>query len=287
MRQLKISKQITARLHKSIEIYLKEISKEEMVTPQEEVELARRIKSGDEIALERLVRANLRFVISVAKQYQHHGLELEDLINEGNLGLIEAAKRFDETRGFKFISYAVWWIRQSIIKAIVEKSRKIKLPANKAMAARKLAEAAIELEQSSERVATDEEIGEVMDMTAKEVRDILNSSQIPSSLDAPVGNNDDARSMVEVVPDDSFSAPTEPLINESLRKEIEYALSKISDKEAEIIRLSFGLNCSYPMSLEDIGLKIGVGKDRVRQIRGNALKKIRKHANLEALKAFL
>jgi RNA polymerase primary sigma factor len=287
MRALKISKQITRRVNKSIEIYLREVSKEPLLTPEEEVELAQRIRKGDDEAFEQLVRCNLRFVISVAKQYQNNGLPLEDLINEGNLGLIEAAKRFDETRGFKFISYAVWWIRQSILKAISDKKNKIRLPANRMKLANKIAQAVIQLEQENERQATEEEIAELLKLPPKEVARMMMMRNQESSLDAPLSNEKDASEMKEVMEDKNIPSPTKPLKEESLKKEISSALSRLNKIEAKVIRLSFGLDDTYPVSFDDIAKELGVSTGRVRQIRKKGLRKLKTSPNLKFLKAYL
>ncbi len=287
MRQLKITKQITNRDSKSLERYLQEVSKEPMVTAEEEVELAKRIKEGDEVALRRLVNANLRFVISTAKQYQHHGLKLEDLINEGNLGLIEAAKRFDETKGFKFISYAVWWIRQSILKAIGEQSRLVRIPSNRINDIRKIAETASQLGQEFEREATEEEISEILSMNSTNVRNIISFSSKHVSIDAPIGNDDENGSMVNMMEDDEMPEPMDHLLQESLTKEIEMALSAINDRDAEVIRLSYGLDGKVPMSIDDISDKFGISRNRVRQIKDKTIQKLRKSSNLEQLQSYL
>lgn len=287
MRQLKITKQITNRDSKSLERYLQEVSKEAMVTAEEEVELAKRIKQGDEEALKRLVNANLRFVISTAKQYQHHGLKLEDLINEGNLGLIEAAKRFDETKGFKFISYAVWWIRQSILKAIGEQSRLVRIPSNRINDIRKIAETASELSQEYEREATEEEISELLQMESSNVRNIISYSSKHVSIDAPIGNEDDGGSMVNMMEDQNISKPMDDLLQESLSKEIEMALSTINERDAEVIRLSYGLDGKVPMSIDDISDRFGISRNRVRQIKDKTIQKLRKSSNLKQLQSYL
>ena len=287
MRNLKISKQITDRSGKSIEAYLREVAVQPMITVDEEVDLAQRIKQGDLVALEKLVRANLRFAISVAKQYQHHGLPLEDLISEANIGLIKAAERFDETRGFKFISYAVWWIRQSILKAISEKSRRIRLPINRAKLAKEIANAALKIEQLHERTATEDEIGELVDMTPQEVREVIDLTQRARSIDAPMMEGEDSFSMKDVIEDENIPNPSEGLIKESLNMELESVLSSLGEKDAEILKLSFGLNGNYPMSLEDIGVKLEMSKERVRQLREKALKKLRHSSKSRKLRPFL
>ena len=287
MRNLKISKQITDRSGKSIEAYLREVAIQPMITVDEEVALAQRIKQGELDALERLVRANLRFAISVAKQYQHHGLPLEDLISEANIGLIKAAERFDETRGFKFISYAVWWIRQSILKAISEKSRRIRLPINRAKLAKEIANAALKIEQLHERSATEDEISELVDMTPKEVREVIDLTQRARSIDAPMMDGEDNFSMKDVIEDENVPNPSEGLIKESLNTELENVLASLGEKDAEILKLSFGLNGNYPMSLEDIGVKLEMSKERVRQLREKALKKLRHSSKSRKLRPFL
>ena len=287
MRQLKITQQITDRSGKSIEAYLKEVARESTITPEEEVALAKRIRNNDEVALEKLVVANLRFVISVAKQYQNFGLELEDLINEGNLGLIEAARRFDETRGFKFISYAVWWIRQSILKAIAEKTRKIRIPANRSKLAREIAQASLKIEQKYERRATDEELSELLEISPEDIRELINITQKQGSIDAPLTQEDERFSLGDMLEDKNISEPGDDLMKESLNQEIEFALADLDVKEAEVIRLSFGLNRVHPMSLEDIGDQLGLGQERVRQIRNKGLRKLKKSANLKLLKSYL
>jgi len=287
MRNLKISKQITDRSGKSIEAYLREVAVQPMITVDEEVSLAQQIKQGDLDALEKLVRANLRFAISVAKQYQHHGLPLEDLISEANIGLIKAAERFDETRGFKFISYAVWWIRQSILKAISEKSRRIRLPINRAKLAKEIANAALKIEQQHERSATEDEIGELVDMSPKEVREVIDLTQRARSIDAPMMDGEDNFSMKDVIEDENIPNPTEGLIKESLNMELENVLSSLGEKDSEILKLSFGLNGNYPMSLEDIGVKLEMSKERVRQLREKALKKLRHSSKSRILRPFL
>ncbi|MDZ4844512.1 MAG: RNA polymerase sigma factor RpoD/SigA [Chitinophagales bacterium] len=287
MRNLKISKQITDRSGRSIEAYLREVAIQPMITIEEEVYHAKRIKQGDMDSLEKLVRANLRFAISVAKQYQHHGLPLEDLISEANIGLIKAAERFDETRGFKFISYAVWWIRQSILKAISEKSRRIRLPINRAKIAKEIADAAVRIEQFHERTATEEEIGEMVNLTPNEVREVLDMTQKSRSIDAPMSEGEEDYSMKDFMEDVNVPKPNEKLERESLLIEIDNMLSSLGDKDAEILKLSFGLNGNYPMSLEDIGVKLDMSKERVRQLREKALKKLRHSTKSKRLKNYL
>ncbi|MEO0469619.1 MAG: RNA polymerase sigma factor RpoD/SigA, partial [Bacteroidota bacterium] len=252
MRQLKISKQITNRESQSLDKYLQEIGKVELLTPDEEVELARRIKQGDQIALEKLTKANLRFVVSVAKQYQNQGLSLGDLINEGNLGLIKAAKRFDETRGFKFISYAVWWIRQSILQALAEQSRIVRLPLNRVGALNKIGKAFSKLEQEFEREPSPEEISEVLEnMSEDEISDTLKISGRHVSVDAPFVQGEENR-LLDVLENDAEPNPDNQLINESLSKEVERALSTLTQREAEVIRLYFGIGVEHSLTLEEI-----------------------------------
>lgn len=286
MRQLKISKQFTNRENKSLDKYLNEISKVEMITPSEEVELAIRIKKGDQRALEKLVNANLRFVVSVAKQYQNQGLTLGDLINEGNMGLIKAAQRFDETRGFKFISYAVWWIRQSILQALADQSRLVRLPLNKVGSLSKISAASIALEQQFERKATDQEIAERLDVSPQEVTSTLSSSGKHISIDAPINEDEDA-TLLTILPNDHEPEPDKGLIHQSLQMEISRVVSILSEKEREIIKLYFGLEGHQPHSYEDISEKIKLTRERVRQIKEKALKKLRKSTKSRILKAYL
>lgn len=286
MRQLKITKQLTNRDSKSIDKYLSDVSKEEMITPEEEVDLAVRIKKGDEIALNKLVNANLRFVISVAKQYQGHGLTLEDLIAEGNIGLITAAKRFDETKGFKFISYAVWWIRQSIMQAIAENSRVVRLPLNKVSAIQKIASAFSKLEQQYERTPSNEEISEVLETSSDSVADLFNYSQKQVSVDAPMVEGEE-NSLLHVLENSNSINPSDGLVRESLCRDIERVLVSLKSREAEVIRLSFGLNGEPPMTLEEIANRLGLTRERIRQIREKALRVLRKKANSRLLKHYL
>jgi RNA polymerase primary sigma factor len=286
MRNLKITKQITNRAGKSMEIYLKDVSRENMVTPEEEVELSRRIHDGDEEALRRLINGNLRFVISVAKQYQHTGIPLEDLINEGNIGLITAAKRFDATRGFKFISYAVWWIRQSILKAISEKSRRIRVPANKTRDTRAIAEAAMTIEQRQERTASPEEIAEILGMDVRDVKQLMTYSQKELSINSNISSDDDTRSMLDIMEDESSPSPEGEMLDLSLTQEIDHALSKIDQKDAYILSLFYGLKDNYPKTLADIGKKLGISSESVRKRRDRALRNL-KRQSVEDLKAYL
>jgi RNA polymerase primary sigma factor len=287
MRQLKISKQITNRESQSLDKYLQEIGKVELLTPDEEVELARRIKQGDQIALEKLTKANLRFVVSVAKQYQNQGLSLGDLINEGNLGLIKAAKRFDETRGFKFISYAVWWIRQSILQALAEQSRIVRLPLNRVGALNKIGKAFSKLEQEFEREPSPEEISEVLEnMSEDEISDTLKISGRHVSVDAPFVQGEENR-LLDVLENDSEPNPDNELINESLSKEVERALSTLTQREAEVIRLYFGIGVEHSLTLEEIGEKFDLTRERVRQIKEKAIRRLRHTSRSKGLKTYL
>lgn len=286
MRQLKISKQFTNRENKSLDKYLNEISKVEMISPGEEVELAKRIKENDQAALEKLVTANLRFVVSVAKQYQNQGLTLGDLINEGNLGLIKAAQRFDETRGFKFISYAVWWIRQSILQALADQSRLVRLPLNKVGSLSKIGNAAAELEQKYEREATTAEIAEKLDLPGQEVETTLSSSSRHLSIDAPINEDEDAN-LLTLLPNHQEPNPDVDLLHESLQKEITRVISLLADKEREIVKLFFGLENNAPHSYEDISEKVNLTRERVRQIKEKALRKLRKSSKSRLLKSYL
>ncbi len=287
MRQLKISKQITNRESQSLDKYLQEIGKVELLTPDEEVELARRIKQGDQVALEKLTKANLRFVVSVAKQYQNQGLSLGDLINEGNLGLIKAAKRFDETRGFKFISYAVWWIRQSILQALAEQSRIVRLPLNRVGALNKIGKAFSRLEQEFEREPSAEEIAEVLEnMSEDEIADTLKISGRHVSVDAPFVQGEENR-LLDVLENDAEPNPDNTLINESLSKEVERALSTLTQREAEVIRLYFGIGVEHSLTLEEIGEKFDLTRERVRQIKEKAIRRLRHTSRSKGLKTYL
>jgi RNA polymerase primary sigma factor len=253
MRQLKITKQVTNRETASLDKYLQEIGRVDLITAQEEVELAQRIKAGDEVALEKLVKANLRFVVSVSKQYQNQGLTLPDLINEGNLGLIKAAQRFDETRGFKFISYAVWWIRQSILQALAEQSRIVRLPLNKIGSINKINKAFSSLEQTYGRPPTVQEIADELEITENEVKQSMENAGRHLSMDAPLKDEDGSSNMYEVMESNSNPKPDRELMNESLRKEIERSLTTLTVREADVVRLYFGLSGAHPMTLEEIG----------------------------------
>ncbi|MCS6823375.1 MAG: RNA polymerase sigma factor RpoD/SigA [Cytophagaceae bacterium] len=286
MRQLKISKQITNRESQSLDKYLQEIGKVDLLTPDEEVELAKRIREGDQQALEKLTKANLRFVVSVAKQYQNQGLSLGDLINEGNLGLIKAAQRFDETRGFKFISYAVWWIRQSILQALAEQSRIVRLPLNRVGSLNKISKTFSELEQKYEREPSPDELAEVLDVTTAEVVDTLKISGRHVSVDAPFVQGEE-NSLLDVLENESEATPDAGLINDSLRKEVQRALSTLTQREADVISLYFGLNGEHAMTLEEIGEKFNLTRERVRQIKEKAIRRLRHTSRSKALKPYL
>jgi RNA polymerase primary sigma factor len=286
MRQLKISKQITNRENQSLDKYLQEIGKVDLLTPDEEVELAKRIKEGDQIALEKLTKANLRFVVSVAKQYQNQGLSLGDLINEGNLGLIKAAQRFDETRGFKFISYAVWWIRQSILQALAEQSRIVRLPLNRVGSLNKISKTFSELEQKYEREPSPEELAEVLEVTTAEVVDTMKISGRHVSMDAPFVQGEE-NSLLDVLENDSEETPDSGLITDSLRREVQRALSTLTQREADVITLYFGLNGEHALTLEEIGEKFSLTRERVRQIKEKAIRRLRHTSRSKALKPYL
>jgi RNA polymerase primary sigma factor len=287
MRQLKITKSITNRESQSLEKYLQEIGKVDLLTPEEEVDLAKRIKQGDPIALERLTKANLRFVVSVAKQYQNQGLSLSDLINEGNLGLIKAAQRFDETRGFKFISYAVWWIRQSILQALAEQSRIVRLPLNKVGSLNKINKAFSELEQEFEREPSAEELAELLEIPTEEVETTLGVAARHVSMDAPFVEGED-NSLLDVLENSSTPKTDQELeYRESLRREIERSLSTLTERQASVIKLYFGIGYEHPMSLEDIGEEFGLTRERVRQIKDKAINKLRTANRSKLLKNYL
>lgn len=287
MRQLKITKSITNRESQSLEKYLQEIGKVDLLTPEEEVDLAKRIKQGDQEALERLTKANLRFVVSVAKQYQNQGLSLSDLINEGNLGLIKAAQRFDETRGFKFISYAVWWIRQSILQALAEQSRIVRLPLNKVGSLNKINRAFSELEQEYEREPSPEELALLLELPTEEVETTLGVAARHVSVDAPFVDGED-NSLLDVLENDSTPNTDSGLeYKESLRREIQRSLSTLTDRQCDVIMLYFGIGVEHPMSLEDIGEKFGLTRERVRQIKDKAINKLRSASRSKLLKHYL
>ena len=286
MRQLKISKQITNRESQSLDKYLQEIGTVDLLTPDEEVTLAQRIRDGDQVALEKLTKANLRFVVSVAKQYQNQGLSLGDLINEGNLGLIKAAKRFDETRGFKFISYAVWWIRQSILQALAEQSRIVRLPLNRVGSLNKISKSFSELEQKFEREPSPEEIAEVLELTTSEVVDTLKISGRHVSVDAPFVQGEENR-LLDVLEDEDEASPDQGLMSDSLRKEVQRALSTLTKREGDVITLYFGLNGEQALTLEEIGEKFALTRERVRQIKEKAIRRLRHTSRSKALKPYL
>ena len=286
MRQLKIVKQVTNRESKSLDKYLNDISKIDLITAEEEVELAQRIRQGDQKALEKLTNANLRFVVSVAKQYQNQGLKLPDLINEGNLGLVKAAQRFDETRGFKFISYAVWWIRQSILHALAEQSRIVRLPLNKIGAINKINKTFSYLEQAHERPPSAEEIADELDMTITEVKQSLKNAGRHVSMDTPFEDGESSN-LYDVLQHGESPNPEGSLIQESLNTEIGRILNTLNDKEEKVVRLFFGIDQKSPKSLDEIGQEFDLTRERVRQIREKALRKLKKHADNPLLKSFL
>lgn len=288
MRQLKITKQVTNRETASLDKYLQEIGREELITADQEVELAKLIRNGDQRALDRLTKANLRFVISVAKQYQNQGLTLPDLINEGNVGLIKAAKRFDETRGFKFISYAVWWIRQSILQALAEQARIVRLPLNKIGTINKLNKAFSELEQKLERPPSAEELAEELEISADEVRQSLANTGRHVSMDAPLSEGDESSSsMYDVLPNTYMNSPEIELVHDSLRKDIERSLSTLTVRESEVIRLYYGLNGKHPLTLEEIGEQFDLTRERVRQIKEKAIRRLKHTSRSRMLKSYL
>ena len=288
MRQLKITKQVTNRETASLDKYLQEIGRVDLITAEEEVELARRIKKGDQVALEKLTKANLRFVVSVSKQYQNQGLSLPDLINEGNLGLIKAAQRFDETRGFKFISYAVWWIRQSILQALAEQSRIVRLPLNKIGSINKINKAFARLEQEFERPPTAAELAETLDMTLDEMKQSMKNAGRHVSMDAPLKDGDESSSnMYDVMRTGDTPSPDTELMTESLRKEIERSLRTLTPREGDVIRLYFGLNGEHPMTLEEIGERFDLTRERVRQIKEKAIRRLKHTSRSRILKSYL
>lgn len=285
MRQLKITKSITNRESASLDKYLQEIGKEELITVEEEVDLAQRIRKGDRQALEKLTRANLRFVVSVAKQYQNQGLSLPDLINEGNLGLIKAAEKFDETRGFKFISYAVWWIRQSILQALAEQSRIVRLPLNQVGSLNKINKAFSKFEQEHERKPSPDELAESLDLPADKVADTLRVSGRHISVDAPFVEGED-NSLLDVLINNDSPNADRALMMESLAKEIERALATLTERESDIIRMFFGIGCQE-MTLEEIGERFGLTRERVRQIKEKAIRRLRHTSRSKLLKTYL
>jgi RNA polymerase primary sigma factor len=283
---LRITKQFTNRESQSLDKYLQEIGRVDLLTPEQEIELAIKIRNGDQSSLEKLTKANLRFVVSVAKQYQNQGLSLGDLINEGNLGLIKAAKRFDETRGFKFISYAVWWIRQSILQALAEQSRIVRLPLNRVGALNKIGKAYSNLEQEFEREPSAIELAQELDMDVSEVSDNLKIAGRHVSMDAPFAQGEENR-LLDVIEDEQQPSPDYILMNESLKSEIARALSTLSDREAEVIKLYFGLNKEHSMTLEEIGERFNLTRERVRQIKEKAIRRLRHASRSKNLKTYL
>jgi RNA polymerase primary sigma factor len=286
MRQLKISKSITNRDSASLDRYLADIGKESMISAEEEVELARKIKAGDEEALNKLTTTNLRFVVSVAKQYQNQGISLQDLINEGNVGLIKAAKRFDETRGFKFISYAVWWIRQSILQAIADQSRIVRLPLNQVGVINKIKKETARLEQTLKRLPTTEEIAEAIDMPVYKVSEIMKMNNHPQSIDSPISPNEETR-FVDIFVHDNDEDTDNILIKESLSSEIHDLLKTLPEKEQEVLKLFYGIDTSHEHTLDEIGDRMELSRERVRQIKERALKRLRQNSKNKNLKSYL
>lgn len=287
MRQLKITNQITQRDSQALEKYLQEISKVKLLTAEQEVQLAQRIKEGDSDALENLVKANLRFVVSVAKQYQNQGLPLSDLVNEGNLGLIKAAQKFDETRGFKFISYAVWWIRQSILQGLVEQSRIVRMPMNKVGSYNKITQAMSAFEQEFQREPTHEELEDLLEISSKEIEELIKGASRHISMDAPMGEDGDSGSLYDVLVDDDASDTERRMMKESLKKEINKVLSMLPKRDAEIVMYYYGLKGEGYMTLEEIGKIFDLTRERVRQIKERALRRLRKTTNSRSLKHYL
>lgn len=288
MRQLKITKQVTNRETASLDKYLQEIGRVELINAEEEVELAKKIRLGDQAALEKLTKSNLRFVVSVAKQYQNQGLSLPDLINEGNLGLIKAAQRFDETRGFKFISYAVWWIRQSILQALAEQSRIVRLPLNRIGEINKINKTFAKLEQEYEREPSPSEIAFLLEIKEEDVTDSYRNTGRHLSMDAPLANSDDnTGNMYDLLESDDSPSPEKGLLHESLNREIERALNTLPSREADVLRYSFGLNNEYAMTLEEIAEKFSLTRERVRQIREKAIKRLKHTSRSALLKTYL
>ena len=285
MRQLKIIKSITNRESASLDTYLQEIGREPLITPEEEVELAQKIRKGDHKALEKLTKANLRFVVSVAKQYQNQGLSLPDLINEGNLGLIKAAEKFDETRGFKFISYAVWWIRQSILQALAEQSRIVRLPLNQVGSLNKINKALSKFEQENERLPSSEELSEMIDLPKDKIADTLRVSGRHVSVDAPFVEGED-NSLLDILPNEDSPSADKGLVNESLRTEIERVLYTLAPREREIVKSFFGIG-TQEMTLEEIGERFGLTRERVRQIKEKAIRRLKNPARCDLLRTYL
>ncbi len=286
MRQLKITKSITNRESASLDKYLQEIGREELITAEDEVDLAKKIKKGDQRALEKLVKANLRFVVSVSKQYQNQGLTLPDLINEGNLGLIKAAQRFDETRGFKFISYAVWWIRQSILQALAEQSRIVRLPLNQVGSLNKINKAFSKLEQEFEREPSADELAKLLDIPEEKVHDTMKVSGRHVSVDAPFKDGEDG-TLLDVLSNPDSPRADKLLLNESLQREIERSLSTLTERERDVIKLFFGIGMNHGLTLEEIGAKFDLTRERVRQIKEKAIRRLRHTSRSKLLKAYL
>jgi len=286
MRQLKITKQVTNRDTPSLDKYLQEIGRVDLISPEEEVALARKIKTGDAESLGKLVKANLRFVVSVAKQYQNQGMGLPDLINEGNLGLMKAAQRFDETRGFKFISYAVWWIRQAILQSLAEQARIVRLPVNKIGSINRINRAFARLEQEFEREPSSQEIADMLEMIPEDVKESLKTNGRTLSMDAPI-NSEEENTMYDVMQNPDTPSPDKNLINESLAWEIERALSSLSPREAKVLKLYFGLGMKHPFTLEEIGEELNLTRERVRQIKEKAIKRIQFTTRCRILKTYL
>ena len=286
MRQLKITKQVTNRDTPSLDKYLQEIGRVDLISPEEEVILARKIKSGDNDALRKLVKANLRFVVSVAKQYQNQGMSLPDLINEGNLGLMKAAQRFDETRGFKFISYAVWWIRQAILQSLAEQARIVRLPVNKIGSINRINRTFARLEQEFEREPTSQEIADILEMFPEDVKEALKTNGRTVSMDAPISSEEE-NTMYDVLQSNDTPSPDKNLINESLAYEIERALNTLSLREAKVLKLYFGLGMKHPFTLEEIGEQMNLTRERVRQIKEKAIKRIQYTTRCKILKTYL
>lgn len=285
MRQLKIAHKITSRESYALERYLADISKIELLSPEQESDLAQRIRNGDEDALDKLVRANLRFVVSVAKQYQNQGLSLSDLINEGNVGLLKAAKRFDETKGFKFISYAVWWIRQSILQAIVEYSRIVRLPTNKVTQYNKVNNTFASFLQEFQREPSNEELSDLLNLTEKEVASLISSNSRHVSMDAPMSDDEESSTLLELISTDADMSPDLQLMEESVKMEIQYGMAFLSPRELDVIACFFGLNGFKEMSLEEIAEKYDLTKERVRQIKDRAINRLKRNFNKQALRS--
>ena len=287
MRQLKITKQITNRETASLDMYLQDIGRVELISAQDEVVLAQKIRAGDQQALDKLVKANLRFVVSVSKQYQNQGLSLPDLINEGNFGLIKAAQRFDETRGFKFISYAVWWIRQSILQALAEQSRIVRLPLNKIGAINKINKTMSKLEQDLEREPSYEEISEALEMLPDDITDTMRNNSRHLSMDAPLSSNEDGGNMYDLLRNEASNNPDRELMSESLQMEVFRALSTLTEREADVIKLFFGLEGKHAHSLEEIGEKFSLTRERVRQIKEKAVRRLKQGSRSRLLRVYL